>query len=67
MSEGRWDVYVRDMVDCCARIVDYSAGLDRAEVALGRVVIPIQLVSIFALGCLVAVTFGLLPFPLLLV
>ncbi len=31
MSEGRWDVYVRDMLDCCARIEKYTAGLGRDE------------------------------------
>ena len=29
MSEGRWDVYVRDMLACCTRIEDHTAGLSR--------------------------------------
>ena len=37
MSEGRWDVYVRDMLDCCARIEDYTAGLGRDELVGARV------------------------------
>lgn len=29
MSERRWDIYVRDMLECCRKIADYAAGLDR--------------------------------------
>ena len=31
MSERRWDVFVRDMLDCCARIEEYTAGLSRDQ------------------------------------
>ena len=30
MPERRWDLYVRDMLDCCERVREYAAGLDRA-------------------------------------
>ena len=50
MSEGRWDVYVRDMVDCCTRIVDYTAGLDRDEVAGTGLVHDAVLWNIAVLG-----------------
>ncbi len=29
MSERRWDIYVRDMIECCGKITDYTAGLER--------------------------------------
>ncbi len=30
MSERRWDLYVRDMLDACERCLHYTAGMDRA-------------------------------------
>ena len=30
MSERRWDIYVRDMLDCCERITAYAANQDRS-------------------------------------
>ena len=50
MSEGRWDVYVRDMLDCCARIEDYTAGLGRAELVDARVIYDATLWNITVLG-----------------
>ena len=50
MSEGRWDVYVRDMLDCCARIGDYTAGLGRAELVRARVLYDATLWNIAVLG-----------------
>ena len=29
MSERRWDLYVRDMLECCGKVRDYAAGRDR--------------------------------------
>ncbi|MDE0668078.1 MAG: DUF86 domain-containing protein [Acidimicrobiia bacterium] len=28
MSERRWDLYVRDMIECCTKVEEYTAGLD---------------------------------------
>lgn len=30
MSERRWDFYVRDMIECCTKVAEYTSGLDRA-------------------------------------
>lgn len=30
MSERRWDVYVRDMIECCTKVEQYATGLDRS-------------------------------------
>ena len=30
MSERRWDVYVRDMLDACERCLNYTSGMDQA-------------------------------------
>ena len=29
MSERRWDLYVRDMIECCTKVEQYTSGLDR--------------------------------------
>lgn len=50
MSEGRWDVYVRDMLDCCARIEDYTAGLGRDELVHARALYDATLWNIAVLG-----------------
>ena len=50
MSDGRWDVYVRDMLNCCARIDDYTVGLDRDAVVGTRVVYDAVLWNLAVLG-----------------
>lgn len=30
MSERRWDLYVRDMIECCVKVAQRTSGLDRA-------------------------------------
>ena len=50
MSDGRWDVYVRDMLDCCTRIEDYTAGLGRDELVGARLVYDAVLWNIAVLG-----------------
>lgn len=49
-SEGRWDVYVRDMLDACARIADYTAGLDREAFMGARALFDATLWNIAVLG-----------------
>jgi uncharacterized protein with HEPN domain len=43
-------VYVRDMLDCCARIADYTAGLERAELVEARALYDATLWNIAVLG-----------------
>ena len=50
MSERRWDIHVRDMLDCCTRIEDYTAGLSRDELGHSRVVYDAVLWNLVVLG-----------------
>ena len=50
MSERRWDIYVRDMLDCCTRIEDYTAGLSRDELVGARLAYDAVLWNIAVLG-----------------
>ena len=50
MSERRWDIYVRDMLDCCTRIGDYTAGIGRDELIRARLFYDAVLWNIAVLG-----------------
>lgn len=50
MSERRWDVLVRDMLDCCHGILMHTAGLDRELVFGTRIVREATLWNIGILG-----------------
>lgn len=50
MSEHRWAIYVRDMIDCCDGVVMHTAGLDREGVFSTRVVRDATLWNIGILG-----------------
>ena len=50
MSERRWDIYVRDMIECCDRVLMHTAGLDRAQVFDTAIVRDATLWNIGILG-----------------
>ena len=50
MSEGRWDVYVQDMLACCTQIEEYTAGLSRDNLVGSRLVYDAVLWNIAVLG-----------------
>ena len=50
MSEQRWAIYVRDMIDCCHGILMHTAGLDRELVFGTRIVREATLWNIGILG-----------------
>ncbi len=50
MSERRWDIYVRDMIDCCVRIEDYTAGLSRNQLVAAPLTYDAVLWNITVLG-----------------
>ncbi len=50
MSERRWDIYVRDMIECCDRVLMHTAGLDRAQVFNTAIVRDATLWNIGILG-----------------
>ncbi|MCY3602546.1 MAG: DUF86 domain-containing protein [Chloroflexi bacterium] len=50
MSERRWDIYVRDMIECCDRVLMHTAGLDRAQVFDTAIVRDARLWNIGILG-----------------
>ncbi|MXW25704.1 MAG: DUF86 domain-containing protein [Dehalococcoidia bacterium] len=50
MSERRWDIYVRDMIECCDRVLMHTAGLGRAQVFNTAIVRDATLWNIGILG-----------------
>ena len=50
MPERRWDLYVRDMLDCCGKVRDYVAGLDRATFFATRILYDAVLWNLTILG-----------------
>lgn len=50
MSRERWDIYVRDMLDRCARIERHASGLDRELLTGTAVVCDAVLWNITVLG-----------------
>ena len=50
MPERRWDLYVRDMLDCCGKVRDYVAGLDRARFFATRILYDAVLWNLTILG-----------------
>ena len=50
MPERRWDLYVRDMIDCCHAILMHTGGLDRELVFGTRIVRDAPLWNIGILG-----------------
>ena len=50
MSERRWDIYVRDMIECCERVLMHTSGLDRAQVFNTAIVRDATLWNIGILG-----------------
>ncbi len=50
MSERRWAIYVRDMIECCDRILRHTGGLDREMVFTTDIVRDATLWNIGVLG-----------------
>ena len=50
MSERRWAIYVRDMIECCDRILRHTGGLDREMVFTTDLVRDATLWNIGVLG-----------------
>ena len=50
MSEPRWAIYVRDMIECCHGVLMHTAGLDRELVFGTRIVREATLWNIGILG-----------------
>lgn len=50
MSERRWDIYVRDMIECCGKVADYTAGFERDSFFATRVVYEAVLWNLAILG-----------------
>lgn len=50
MSERHWDVYIRDMLECCAKIATYAEGLERAALFANELVYEAVLWNLTVLG-----------------